>query len=89
MVNEMEKEKSISSWIEENHNNRKGTIASMEDELEEQILNNQTLMAEIAELEEEARYTKIGALLIIAFVLIMLAIAEYGNGQLVDIITNL
>ncbi|NME29128.1 hypothetical protein HF872_10940 [Megasphaera hexanoica] len=89
MLNELEKEKNIPGWIEENHNNRKAAVASMEDELEEQILNNQMLMAEIANLEEEARYTKIGALIIIAFVLIMLAIAEYGNGQLVDIITNL
>lgn len=89
MLNELEKEKNIPDWIEENHNNRKEAVASMEDELEEQILTNQTLMAEIANLEEEARYTKIGALIIIAFVLIMLAIAEYGNGQLVDIITNL
>ena len=88
MLNELEKEKNIPGWIEENHNNRKEAVASMEDELEEQILNNQMLMAEIANLEE-ARYTKIGALIIIAFVLIMLAIAEYGNGQLVDIITNL
>ena len=89
MLNELEKEKNIPGWIEENHNNRKEAVASMEDEREEQILNNQMLMAEIANLEEEARYTKIGALIIIAFVLIMLAIAEYGNGQLVDIITNL
>ena len=48
MLNEMEKEKNIPDWIEENHNKRKETIASMEDELEEQILTNQTLMAEIA-----------------------------------------
>lgn len=37
MLNELEKEKNIPDWIEENHNNRKWTIASMEDELEEQI----------------------------------------------------
>lgn len=89
MLNELEKEKNIPDWIEENHNNRKWTIESMEDELEEQILTNQTLMAEIANLEEEARYTKIGALIIIAFVMILFAISAYGNGQLVDIITNL
>ena len=87
--NVVEKEKNIPDWIEENHNKRKETIASMEDELEEQILTNQTLMAEIANLEEEARYTKIGALIIIAFVMILFAISAYGNGQLVDIITNL
>ena len=51
MVNEMEKEKSISDC-------------------------NQTLIAEIVELEEDARYTKIGVLISIAVVLILLAIAE-------------
>lgn len=51
MVNEMEKEKSISDY-------------------------NQTLIAEIVELEEDARYTKIGVLISIAVVLIFLAIAE-------------
>lgn len=51
MVNEMEKEKSISDC-------------------------NQTLIAEIVELEEDARYTKIGVLISIAVVLILPAIAE-------------
>ncbi|MBS5582799.1 MAG: hypothetical protein MR586_00240 [Megasphaera elsdenii] len=51
MVNEMEKEKSISDC-------------------------NQTLIAEIVELEEDACYTKIGVLISIAVVLILLAIAE-------------
>lgn len=51
IVNEMEKEKSISDC-------------------------NQTLIAEIVELEEDARYTKIGVLISIAVVLILLAIAE-------------
>lgn len=51
MVNEMEKEKSISDC-------------------------NQTLIAEIVELEEDARYTKIWVLISIAVVLILLAIAE-------------
>lgn len=37
---------------------------------------NQTLLAEIAELEEDARYMKIGVLISIAVVLILLAIAE-------------
>lgn len=37
---------------------------------------NQTLLAEIAELEEDARYTKTGVLISIAVVLILLAIAE-------------
>ncbi|WP_337370311.1 hypothetical protein [Megasphaera sp.] len=55
MVNEMEKEKSISDCISD---------------------CKQTLIAEIVELEEDARYTKIGVLISIAVVLILLAIAE-------------
>lgn len=51
MVNEMEKEKSISNC-------------------------KQTLIAEIVELEKDARYTKIGVLISIAVILILLAIAE-------------
>ena len=76
MLNELEKEKNIPGWIEENHNNRKEAVASMEDELEEQILNNQMLMAEIANLEEEGRYKKQEALIIKSIKMIMLKITE-------------
>lgn len=49
----------------------------MGNEVEKNISDcNQTLLAEIIELEKEARYTKIGASISITVVLIMLTIAE-------------